>query len=103
MPWAVESAVASGTTDGGEAAIIRSIALGTSRSTYPRIIRKFLTESKISTAQAREIFDHRDQSAITDLIASSACSTVRMNWKPLCAGRYFPAPQSSVITGLPIA
>src|SRR5512132_201043 len=81
----------------------KSFCNGKSSAYKSSILRRFLTESKNSTAQWRACFDTRDQSRSTSRTAASASVADRMKLNPFSAGRYRSAPVSSVTTGRPNA
>src|SRR5436305_13993122 len=69
----------------------------------PRILRRFLSESKSSTATERDCRETKAQSEMILLMASLADSRSCTKRNPLCCGKYFDPPVSSVTTGRPIA
>src|SRR2546430_9163038 len=69
----------------------------------PRILRRFLSESKSSTATERDCRETNAQSQLILLMASLADSRSCTKRNPLCCGKYFDPPVSSVTTGRPIA
>src|SRR5438874_504381 len=69
----------------------------------PRILRRFLSESKSSTATARDCLETKGQSEMISLMASLAASRSCTKRNPLLCGKYFDPPVSSVTTGRPIA
>src|SRR5690349_14902612 len=79
---------------------IQNQACGRGRS---RILRRFLSESKSSTATIRDFRESAVQSAFTWSTAALADCKSLTKRKPLSFGRYFAAPVSSVTTGRPIA
>src|SRR5205807_5125340 len=69
----------------------------------PRIFRRFLSESKSSTATERDCRESDAQSEMISVTASLADSRSCTKRNPPFCGRYFDPPVSSVITGRPIA
>src|SRR5438309_11723693 len=69
----------------------------------PRILPKFLTESKTATAQLRACLDIRSQFPSTSFAAASAWLIPLTNRNPLSVGKYLSAPVFSVMTGRPSA
>src|SRR5439155_20043276 len=84
----------------GESCFAKNQAGGGGR---PRILRRFLSESKSSTATERDCRDSAAQSEVTSVTASLADSRSCTKRNPLFCGRYCDPPVSWVTTGRPIA